>query len=170
MNASNFSQPSRLFRRITKRGLILVAALGLLAQIIAFAWYRGFIPCFGGEERACLRDALNVWALPSGLTIIASGIDDSSIRRYAFDAEIEFPPQAMAGLLRGRIFTREGWSGGTKSIGCSRTILHYQGFPATEGYSWQSLPGSTPWDRPTLTCTIYLNSTHDRALVQFVAE
>ena len=89
MNASNLSQPSRLFRSLTKRGLILVVALAVLAQLVVLAWYRGLIPCFEGQERACLRDALNLWVLPSGLTITASGIDDSSIRRYAFDAEVE---------------------------------------------------------------------------------
>lgn len=151
-----------------KRGLILVVALGLLAQIIAAAWYRGLIPCFEGEERACLRDALNLWTLPPGLTIIASGIDDSSIRRYAFDAEIEVPPQAVAKLLSGRTFTIEGQV--PRKVGCHRTIPLYPGFLATESYSWHHLPPSIRRDESELACTIHFNATRDRALVQFTAE
>ena len=167
MIVSHFSDLAALMKT---RGFILVVALGLLAQIVVVAWYRGFIPCFSGEERACLRDALKVWTLPPELTIITSGIDDSSIRRYAFDAEVELPPQAMMNLLKGRAFTKDPWTGGIRSIGCSRTILHYRGFPATGSYSWQSVPGSVQCDESAFTCMVFLNSTHDRALVQFVAE
>jgi len=169
MNASNLSQPSRLFRSLTKRGLILVVALAVLAQLVVLAWYRGLIPCFEGQERACLRDALNLWVLPSGLTITASGIDDSSIRRYAFDAEVELPPHAVAMMLSGRPFTSESCI--TRKVGpLSRTIPLYPGFMATESYSWHHLPPSSQRSEPELTCKIHFNATRDRAFIQSVAE
>lgn len=148
----------------------LLIALGVLVLILSGAWYRGFIPCFSGEERACLRDSLNLGALPSSLTIIASGIDDSSNRRYAFDAEVSISPSSAEKLLSGRSFNNERWTREMRTIGCSRTIYPYRGFPATECHSWHRTREPADGDLSDLTCTVYFNSAHDRALVQFVAE
>ncbi len=164
------TSPPVYHRSIFKTLGLSALCMGLGLFLFGFTWYRGFIPICDAEDRARLRDSLNLWVLPSGTEIIRSGFDDNSNRFYAFDAEISIRPASAEQLLSGRPFGGRRETHPLTLIGCIRTIYPYRGFSATESYWWQHVPDFVDGEEPIVGCCVYFNSTRDRAFVHYTSE
>ena len=148
---------------------LLLIVLGLGLVLIGFAWYRGFIPIPGAEDRARLRDALNLNALPSGVTINACGADQRTTR-YGFDADLSLSPTIFQKLLSGRSFSRLPWTEEGQVIRSSRTIDGHDSFITAEKWAWTMDPQNLQCGDLFMECTVSFNATHDRAFIQFSSE
>lgn len=150
-----------------KRRRFFAGLLALLTSCASLAWYYGFLPFLGGPERAGVRHALNLYMLPIGTTINASGVE--SWTDYIFEADLSVSPQRFESFLTGRHFKRHDLASHSEPTTAYR-IDNYQGFPATESWSWSYRPKDLKEGDYGSRCTIYTNAQHDRIFILYTAD
>jgi hypothetical protein len=134
---------------------------------MAYAWHQGYIPIADGPYKARLRHALNLPILPSSVSITAAGHE--SWTDYLLFVEVSIQPEKLPQLLRGREFVRQELLR-PDEVTETTYIEGYQGFTIAEHWLWRDPATASEHDTFSCYCEVWLNATHDRAFVCYVAE
>jgi hypothetical protein len=158
-------RPGIIFNMKHIRPFVL-AALIMGGVLICYGWYHGFVPVFGGPDRARLRHALKLPFVPVGVSIVAA--DCEAWTDYRYEADLLTTPESFKRLISGRPFEKRDLYREHQIT--DSNIPDYNAFEVFEIWTWSDGPKDPTPDGYGTQCTVYCNATFDRVLVEYTAD